>query len=88
MRRALGLACVIAGILPAAAYGQVVESPFTASYSVRDLGSPPGVPTRYGRMSSQMANFLDQTGGLWARGALTGKVGSAMSSTATPATSR
>jgi NAD(P)H:quinone oxidoreductase type IV len=28
-----------------------------------------GVPTRYGRMSSQMANFLDQTGGLWARGA-------------------
>ena len=42
-----------------------------------------GVPTRYGRMSSQMANFLDQTGGLWARGALNGKVGSAMSSTAT-----
>jgi NAD(P)H dehydrogenase (quinone) len=34
-------------------------------------------------MSSQMANFLDQTGGLWARGALTGNVGSAMSSTAT-----
>ena len=42
-----------------------------------------GVPTRYGRMSSQMANFLDQTGGLWARGALNGKVGSVMSSTAT-----
>ncbi len=41
-----------------------------------------GVPTRYGRMASQMANFLDQTGGLWARGALNGKVGSAMSSTA------
>ena len=35
-----------------------------------------GVTTRYGRMSSQMANFLDQTGGLWARGALNGKVGS------------
>jgi NAD(P)H dehydrogenase (quinone) len=32
-----------------------------------------GVPTRYGRMGSQMANFLDQTGGLWARGALNGK---------------
>ena len=42
-----------------------------------------GIPTRYGRMSSQMANFLDQTGGLWMRGALHGKVGSVMSSTAT-----
>ena len=42
-----------------------------------------GVPTRYGRMASQMSNFLDQTGGLWARGALNGKVGSVMSSTAT-----
>ena len=41
-----------------------------------------GVPTRYGRMAAQMANFLDQTGGLWARGALNGKVGSVMSSTA------
>ncbi|MGG5808162.1 NAD(P)H:quinone oxidoreductase [Falsiroseomonas sp. CW058] len=42
-----------------------------------------GVGTRYGRMASQMANFLDQTGGLWARGALEGKVGAAFSSTAT-----
>lgn len=42
-----------------------------------------GIPTRYGRMVSQMANFLDQTGGLWARGALNGKVGGVMSSTAT-----
>ena len=42
-----------------------------------------GVGTRYGRMASQMANFLDQTGGLWASGALNGKVGSAFSSTAT-----
>jgi NAD(P)H dehydrogenase (quinone) len=42
-----------------------------------------GVGTRYGRMASQMASFLDQTGGLWARGALTGKVGSAFTSTAT-----
>ena len=42
-----------------------------------------GVGTRYGRMASQMANFLDQTGGLWARGALQGKVGSAFTSTAT-----
>jgi NAD(P)H dehydrogenase (quinone) len=42
-----------------------------------------GVPTRYGRMASQMAAFLDQTGGLWARGALHGKVGAAFTSTAT-----
>ena len=42
-----------------------------------------GMPTRYGRMASQMANFLDQTGGLWAQGPLTGKVGTVMSSTAT-----
>ena len=42
-----------------------------------------GIPTRYGRMSAQIANFLDQTGGLWARGAFNGKVGSVMSSTAT-----
>lgn len=42
-----------------------------------------GTGTRYGRMSSQMANFLDQTGGLWARGALNGKVGGAFASTGT-----
>ncbi len=39
-------------------------------------------PTRYGNMSSQMAAFWDRTGSLWAKGALTGKVGGAMSSTA------
>jgi len=42
-----------------------------------------GTGTRYGRMSSQMAAFLDQTGGLWQRGALEGKVGAAFTSTAT-----
>lgn len=41
-----------------------------------------GTGTRYGRMSSQMANFWDRTGGLWMKGALTGKVGAAFSSTA------
>lgn len=41
-----------------------------------------GTGTRYGRMSSQMAAFLDQTGGLWARGSLNGKVGAAFTSTA------
>lgn len=42
-----------------------------------------GCPTRFGRMPSQMAAFLDQAGGLWARGALNGKVGGAFTSTAT-----
>ena len=42
-----------------------------------------GTGTRFGRLSSQMANFLDQAGGLWARGALHGKVGGAFTSTAT-----
>lgn len=42
-----------------------------------------GVGTRFGRMASQMANFLDQAGGLWAKGALHGKVGAAFTSTAT-----
>ncbi len=41
-----------------------------------------GVPTRYGRMASQMANFWDQAGSIWASGALTGKVGSVFTSTA------
>ncbi len=42
-----------------------------------------GSPTRFGRMASQMAAFLDQCGGLWMRGALNGKVGGAFTSTAT-----
>ncbi|OWT73436.1 MULTISPECIES: NAD(P)H:quinone oxidoreductase [unclassified Achromobacter] len=41
-----------------------------------------GTGTRFGRMSSQMASFLDQAGGLWMRGALNGKVGAAFASTA------
>ena len=42
-----------------------------------------GTPTRYGTMTAQMKNFLDQTGGLWAQGRLIGKVGSVFTSTAT-----
>ena len=42
-----------------------------------------GTPTRFGNMSSQMRNFLDQTGGLWAQGKLIGKVGSVFTSTGT-----
>ena len=42
-----------------------------------------GTPTRFGNMCAQMRNFLDQTGGLWAKGALVGKVGSVFCSTGT-----
>ena len=42
-----------------------------------------GTGTRFGRMSGPMASFLDQAGGLWASGALNGKVGGAFTSTAT-----
>lgn len=41
-----------------------------------------GTGTRFGRMSSQMAAFWDRTGGLWAKGALIGKVGASFTSTA------
>ncbi len=42
-----------------------------------------GTPTRFGNMAAQMRNFWDQTGGLWASGALVGKVGSVFTSSAT-----
>ena len=42
-----------------------------------------GTPTRFGNMAAQMRNFLDQTGGLWVKGALVGKVGSVFTSTGT-----
>lgn len=42
-----------------------------------------GTPTRYGNMCAQMRNFLDQTGGLWQRNALVGKIGSVFTSTGT-----
>lgn len=41
-----------------------------------------GAPTRFGRLPAQMANFWDQTGGLWLKGALIGKVGAVFTSTA------
>jgi len=50
-----------------------------ADYDAIILGSG----TRYGVMTAQLKNFLDQTGGLWMKGALVGKVGSAMTSSAT-----
>ena len=42
-----------------------------------------GTPTRFGNMCAQMRNFLDQTGGIWAKNALVGKVGSVFTSSAT-----
>jgi NAD(P)H dehydrogenase (quinone) len=42
-----------------------------------------GTPTRFGNMAAQMRNFLDQTGQLWMKGALVGKVGSVFASTGT-----
>lgn len=42
-----------------------------------------GASTRYGAMAAQLKNFLDQTGPLWAKGALVNKVATVMSSTAT-----
>jgi NAD(P)H dehydrogenase (quinone) len=42
-----------------------------------------GTPTRFGNMAAQMRNFLDQTGGLWMKGALIGKAGGVFTSTAT-----
>lgn len=42
-----------------------------------------GTPTRFGNMAAQMRNFWDQTGPLWARGALIGKVGSVFTASAT-----
>jgi NAD(P)H dehydrogenase (quinone) len=41
-----------------------------------------GTPTRFGNMAAQMRNFFDQTGGLWVKGSLIGKVGSVFASTA------
>ncbi len=42
-----------------------------------------GTGTRFGNMAAQMRNFLDRTGGLWAKGALIGKIGSVFTSSAT-----
>lgn len=54
---------------------------------VNDLASADaiifGTPTRFGNMCGQMRQFLDSTGGLWAKGALVGKVGSVFTSSAT-----
>jgi NAD(P)H dehydrogenase (quinone) len=60
------------------------DAPFAEPSELADYdGIIFGTPTRFGNMAAQMRNFLDQTGGLWAKGALVGKVGSVFTSTAT-----
>ncbi len=71
-------------VAKAAHYRLDQEAPVAAIEDLADYDAIiVGVGTRFGRMASQMANFLDQAGGLWARGALNGKVGGAFTSTAT-----
>ena len=43
-----------------------------------------GTPTRFGNVSSELKAFVDSLGGLWAKGVMNGKVGSAFTSTSTP----
>ena len=59
------------------------DAPFADPNELGDYdGVIIGTPTRFGNMAAQMRNFLDQTGGLWMKGALVGKVGSVFTSTA------
>lgn len=58
--------------------------PFIAPHQLADADAIIfGTPTRFGNMAAQMRNFLDQTGGLWMKGGLIGKVGSVFTSTGT-----
>lgn len=70
----------------AKAHGIKVDQPAPVA-SPKELGNYDaiifGSPTRFGNMTAQMRSFLDQTGGLWAKGALVGKVGSVFTSTGT-----
>ncbi|WP_247841610.1 NAD(P)H:quinone oxidoreductase [Pseudomonas sp. MWU12-3103b] len=68
-----------------AAYGKVdQQAPIASPSELADYDAIIfGTPTRFGNMSAQMRNFFDQTGGLWAKGALIGKVGSVFTSTGT-----
>jgi len=62
------------------------EAPVASPQELADYdGIVFGSPTRFGNMTGQMRTFLDQTGGLWAKGALAGKPGSVFTSTGTGA---
>ena len=71
----------------AAAAGFVADHSHPVLEDVNELANYDGIlvgaPTRFGRMSSQMAAFWDRAGGLWFQGKLNGKVGGAFTSTAT-----
>ncbi|MDR5865434.1 NAD(P)H:quinone oxidoreductase [Halomonas koreensis] len=68
----------------AKAGGQAFDTPETSPQALADYDAVIlGTPTRFGNMSGQMRTFLDQTGGLWAKGALRGKVASVFTSTGT-----
>lgn len=70
-------------IARAAYYKLEQDAPFATPAELEDYdGFIFGISTRFGMMASQMKNFLDQTGPLWARGALVNKVATVMSSTA------
>ncbi|MFC3606561.1 NAD(P)H:quinone oxidoreductase [Stutzerimonas tarimensis] len=67
-----------------AAGGKALTAPVATPAELADYdGIIIGTPTRFGNMSGQMRNFLDQTGGLWVKGALSGKVASVFTSTGT-----
>ncbi|WP_378942647.1 NAD(P)H:quinone oxidoreductase type IV [Mesorhizobium sp. ANAO-SY3R2] len=71
-------------VAKAAYYKLDQEAPIADPLELADYdGIIIGTATRYGTMASQMKNFLDQTGPLWAKGVLLDKVGSVMVSTAT-----
>ena len=75
---------VPAGVAKAAHYKLDQDAPIAEPLELADYDAIIfGVSTRYGMMSAQMKNFLDQTGPLWAEGKLVNKVGSVMASTAT-----
>ncbi len=71
-------------VAKAAYYKLDQEAPIADPLELADYdGIVLGISTRYGAMSAQMKNFIDQTGPLWAKGALLNKVATVMSSTAT-----
>ncbi|WP_445158363.1 NAD(P)H:quinone oxidoreductase [Halomonas sp. E14] len=68
----------------AKAGGQEFDTPEASPQELGDYDAIIiGTPTRFGNMSGQMRTFLDQTGSLWAKGTLRGKVGSVFTSTGT-----
>jgi NAD(P)H:quinone oxidoreductase type IV len=83
----------VAELVPDAALERTGAKQARAAFAHIPIGDPKqladadaiiiGTPTRFGNMAAQMRNFLDQTGGLWAKGTLIGKVGSVFTSTGT-----